>query len=194
MNRRGPRASDRTRRPGPIPSGDVNRIVIIGCGGSGKTTIANQLGEALDAPVTHLDVIYYDDEWNPLPQEKFAAAQEDLVAAPRWVIDGNYASTMPIRLAAADTVIFLDLPARTCLWGITQRRRRYRGAQHDRDGVYDRITWNFITYIWNYRKTMAPRVRRLIAQHATNATVHIPRSRRAANRVVADLTRSAEQA
>lgn len=68
---------------------------------------------------------------------------------------------MPIRLAA-DTVIFLDLTARTCLWGIAQRRHRYRGTQNDHDGVYDRITWAFIKYVWNYRRTMAPRVRALI--------------------------------
>lgn len=63
------------------------------------------------------------------------------------MIDGNYASTMPIRLTAADTVIFLDLPAITCLWGITQRRHRYHGTQNDHDGVYDRITWDFVKYV-----------------------------------------------
>ena len=176
--------------PVPIASCGVDRIAIIGCGGSGKTTVANRLGPALGLPVTHLDVAFYDERWNPLPQEEFAALQRDLVAAPRWVIDGNYASTMPIRLAAADTVIFLDLPARACLWGIAQRRRRYRGAQNDHDGVYDRITWGFIRYVWNYRRTMAPRVRTLINDHAANARVHVVRTRRAADHLVADLART----
>lgn len=125
----------------------VDRIVIIGCGGSGKTAVANRLSAALGLPVTHLDVVFYDEQWNALPQEEFAALQQDLVAAPWWVIDGNYASTMPIRLAAVDTVIFLGLPAVVCLRGIVQRRRHYRGAQNDRDGVYDRITWEFIRYV-----------------------------------------------
>jgi adenylate kinase family enzyme len=157
----------------------MERVAIIGCGGSGKTTIGRQLAAAIGTPVTHLDAICYDDEWNKLPPEKFAAIQEELVAAPSWVIDGNYASTMPIRLRRATHVIFLNLPAVTCLLGIAQRRLRYRGGQHQEEGVYDRITWGFITYIWGYRQDMAARLRALIADHAGHADVHIVRSRRA---------------
>ncbi|MGH3673519.1 MAG: hypothetical protein ACRDSH_23305, partial [Pseudonocardiaceae bacterium] len=93
------------------------------------------------------------------------------------MIEGNYATTLPSRLTRATHVIFLDLPAVTCLWGIVQRRWRYRGGQHNQTGVYDRITWGFITYIWGYRRTMAPRVRALIAEHAGHAQVHIITSR-----------------
>lgn len=66
----------------------------------------------------------------PATQEKFAALQRDLVAQPWWLIEGNYAGTLPIRLTAADTVIFLDLPAITYLAGVAQRQWRYRGGQH----------------------------------------------------------------
>lgn len=165
----------------------MRRVAIIGCGGSGKTTIGRRLAAAIGTQVTHLDAIYYDDEWNTLPQDKFAAVQEELVAAETWVIDGNYASTLPIRLRRATHVIFLDLPAITCLWGILQRRWRYRGGQHDQAGVFDRITWGFIRYIWSYRRDMAPRVRALIAEHAGHAQVHIVRSRRAANQLASEL-------
>jgi adenylate kinase family enzyme len=110
-----------------------------------------------------------------------------LVAQPRWLIEGNYAGTLPIRLAAADTVIFLDLPAITCLAGIAQRRWRYLGGQHAKDGVYDRITCNFVRYIWEYRKTMRPRVRQLIDEHGGNAKLITLTSRRQAARFVAQL-------
>jgi adenylate kinase family enzyme len=156
----------------------VDRIAIIGCGGSGKSHLARELGASLGITPVHLDTVYYDKDWNPLPKDQFAALQRDLVSAPRWVIDGNYASSLPIRLAAADTVIFLDLPARTCLWGIAQRRLRHGGGQHQAIGVYDRITWGFVRYILGYRRSMAPRVRALITRHAAEAEVIVLRSRR----------------
>jgi adenylate kinase family enzyme len=158
----------------------MDRIAIIGCGGSGKTTLARVVGAKLGIPVTHLDAVYYDQSWQPLPMEKFAAIQENLVAAERWIIEGNYATTLPIRLARADTVIFLDFPAITCLWGIAQRRWKYRGGQHT-NGVYDRITRSFIGYILGFRRQMRPRVRRLMADHAQHTRLVTLTSRRHAN-------------
>ncbi len=168
-----------------VASRDMDRIAIIGCGGSGKTHLANQLASLLNLPLTHLDAVYYDADWNTLPQEEFAELQRTLVAGPRWLLEGNYAGTLPIRLAAADTVIFLDLPALTCLAGILQRRRRYRGGQHANDGVYDRITWNFVRYIWGYRKTMRPKVRQLLAEHGPHVRLITLTSRRQAARFIA---------
>ncbi|MEV5694283.1 topology modulation protein [Micromonospora globbae] len=164
----------------------MDRIAIIGCGGSGKTVLARHLATALGLPVTNLDKLYYDDGWNPTPMEKFAALQRELVAAERWIIEGNYASTLPIRLARADTVVFLDLPARTCLWGIAQRRWRYRGGQHA-DGVYDRITWSFIKYVLGYRRSMRPKVNALVAEHGRHVRYLRLTSRRQANRFLRQL-------
>ncbi|WP_300611623.1 topology modulation protein [Trebonia sp.] len=172
----------------------MDRISIIGCGGSGKSHLARQLGGMLGITPVHLDTLYYGRDWKPLDKEQFAALQWDLVTAPQWIIDGNYASSLPVRLEAADTVIFLDLPAWTCLGGIAQRRLKHGGGQHDAIGVYDRITWNFIRYIVGYRKQMAPRVRKLVADHAGHAQVVVLRNRRAVRRYLAGITASASAA
>ena len=177
-------------------SAPMERIAIVGCGGSGKSHLARVLGARLGITPVHLDAAYYDKDWRPLDQEAFASLQRDLVAAPWWIIDGNYASTLPIRLEAADTVIFLDLTGWACLWGIAKRRLRYGGGQHQDIGLYDRITWDFIRYVLGYRKKMAPRVRALIASHAGPAQVTVLRSRTAVRRYLPDpaiVTRSPSQ-
>ncbi|SNT58924.1 Adenylate kinase [Asanoa hainanensis] len=153
----------------------MDRVVVIGCGGSGKTRLARELARIVAAPLTHLDGVYYDERWRPASPDDFAARQRALVAAPRWVIEGNYAGTLPIRLAAADTVVFLDLPATTCLWGIAQRRwRRETG----------RITWGFIRYVIAYRRRMPPRVTRLLREHGRHAHLVVLSSRRQANQFI----------
>ncbi|MEV0994826.1 topology modulation protein [Nonomuraea sp. NPDC050202] len=135
----------------------MNRVAIVGSGGSGKSYVARELGRLLDAPVTHLDAVYYDDEWNPLPPEKFEAAQRELVAAPRWVIDGNYNSSLHVRLEACDTVVMMDVPTWAALWGIVSRQLRHGAGQHT-SGVYNRIHWGVITYVATYRRRMRPKV------------------------------------
>ena len=67
----------------------MDRIAIVGCGGSGKSHLARQLGGLLGIAPVHLDGLYYKRDWTPLDQEQFAALQHDLVATPRWIIDGN---------------------------------------------------------------------------------------------------------
>jgi len=118
---------------------------------------------------------------------KFADHQRKLVTRPRWLIDGNYASTLPIRLAAADTVIFLDLPATTCLLGIFHRRWRWRCGQHINDGVFDRITMSFVRYICGYRRTMRPKIKRLITEHGGHARLVTLTSRRQSAQFVRQL-------
>ncbi|MDG4826843.1 topology modulation protein [Asanoa sp. WMMD1127] len=163
----------------------MERIVVVGCGGSGKTVLARRLAAVLGLPLIHLDAVYYDSAWQPLPQDAFAAVQAELVRGERWIIDGNYVSTLPIRVAAADTLIFLDLPAATCLWGIARRRWRHRGGQHRDAGVFDRVNWSFVRYVVRYRATVRPRV---LAAARGREVVHLT-SRRAVDRFLLQVRR-----
>lgn len=166
----------------------MQKVAIVGCGGSGKSHLARQLGAVLSAPVTHLDAVYFDDEWNALPMEKFAATQRDLVARPRWVIDGNYNSTLSIRLEACDTVVFMDVSTPAALWGIFSRQIRHCAGQKG-DGVHNRITWNVIKYVATYRRRMRPRVMAKINEHtAGQADVILLSSRRRTRRWLRQVT------
>lgn len=88
----------------------MKRVVVVGAGGSGKSTFARRLGEATRLPVVHLDQLAFRPGWVSVPKDEWSALQEDLVACDEWIIDGNRESTVPIRLRRCDTVIFLDYP------------------------------------------------------------------------------------
>jgi adenylate kinase family enzyme len=163
-----------------IDWGAVQKVAIVGCGGSGKSYLARELGQLIEAPVTHLDAEYFDDEWNPLPMEKFEARQRELVASARWVIDGNYNSTLHVRLQAADTVIFMDLPTRSCLRGILTRQLRHGHGQNRGAGVFNRITPGVLQYVLGYRRKMRPRVQAKIDQFASGTEIIVLTSRRRA--------------
>jgi adenylate kinase family enzyme len=101
----------------------MQRIAVIGSGGSGKSFVSRALGRRLGITVTHLDAVYFDKDWNSLPRDEFAELQRLLVAEPAWIIDGNYRSTMEIRLREADTIVMLDVSTAAALWGGASRQR-----------------------------------------------------------------------
>ena len=155
----------------------MDRIAIIGCGGSGKSTLARTLGtRTRDLPVRTWTRSSTTRTGSPCYQDEFAAQQENSWPASGGSSRATTPPRLPIRLAAADTVIFLDLPA-TCLWGIAHAAARYRGGQHT-IGVYDRITWSFVRYIIGYRTHMRPESaadRRTRRAHPSDRAAQPPR-------------------
>lgn len=144
----------------------MERIAVIGCGGAGKTTLANELGWRLSLPVLHVDGFYWHDrpgigrvESTP---EQWHAIHEQMISGEHWVIDGMKLGVLPARLDAADTAVFLDLPAWRCISGVLKRRLRYRGQLRPDLGVYDRINRDFIRWILSFRRRVRPRVLELL--------------------------------
>ncbi|MGE3618457.1 MAG: AAA family ATPase [Gemmatimonadales bacterium] len=162
-------ASENPAGPDAASPGNARprRVAIIGCGGSGKSTLAVRLGRRLSLPVHHLDRLYWKPGWAPTPAAEWEALQRRLVAEPEWIMDGNYGGTMDVRLDRADTIVFLDLPTRTCLAGALGRYRRYRGRTRPElvPGCDERLTGEYLWWIWTYRRRRRPgivaRLRRL---------------------------------
>ncbi len=130
----------------------MKRIAIIGSSGAGKSTLARQLGTLLALPVIHLDTLFWQPGWIETPRDRWNAIQEQLISQETWIIDGNYRSSLNIRLAAADTIIFLDFPMLLCLYRALKRRFQYAGRSRPdmNEGCPERIDWGHLKWIWNY--------------------------------------------
>lgn len=136
----------------------MKRIVVIGSGGSGKSTFSRRLGEAIDVEVIHLDKLYWLPNWVEPSKAEWAATVGDLIERGSWIIDGNYGGTMAMRLDAADTVIFLDIPRATCIFRVLMRNWKYHGKSRPEmaDGCVERLDLTFLLWVWNFRKQKRP--------------------------------------
>ncbi|GAA3803897.1 MULTISPECIES: DNA topology modulation protein FlaR [Amycolatopsis] len=167
----------------------MRRVVVLGCGGAGKSTFSRRLGALLDLPVTHLDHVYWQPGWVPLPAGEFAARQRALVAGERWLLDGNYGGTLEIRLAAADTVILLDPPRRVCLRRAVLRVLRGWGRDGQAPGCPERLSLEFLAWIWAFRRRSRPRALRAIAEHGCGARQYLLTTPREAGLFLSGLAR-----
>ena len=84
----------------------MNRVMVIGCPGSGKSTFSKALHEITKLPLYHLDMMYWNSDRTTLERDVFNKRLFDTVRKDKWIIDGNYGSTIEIRLQACDTVVF----------------------------------------------------------------------------------------
>lgn len=170
----------------------MNRIAIIGCGGAGKSTLARRLGQVLNLPVHHLDALHWQPGWKLPERNQWRARHDELLCGDRWIIDGNYGDTMDARLAAADTIIFLDLPTLVCLWRILRRRIAYHGRTRPdmAPDCAEQIDWPFLVWVATYRSKRRAEVLRKISRLRREKQVIGLRSAAAVERFVKKLERA----
>jgi adenylate kinase family enzyme len=158
----------------------MERIIIIGCGGAGKSTLARQLGEKLNIPVVHLDRLFWKPGWVEETQEKFDRKLAVELEKPRWIMDGNFNRTMPQRVAKCDTIIYLDFNRFACLRGVIKRvLTTYGTVRPDMgEGCPERIDFEFLKWVWNYNKNKRERNYKLLNE-ATHAETIVLKKRRA---------------
>ncbi|MFO1445502.1 DNA topology modulation protein [Bacillus sp. Bva_UNVM-123] len=138
----------------------MKKIIIIGAGGAGKSTLAHKLGQILNIEVFHLDALFWKPNWTPTPQEEWESMTKQLLAKNSWIIDGNFGSTMDLRIQEADTIIFLDYSTIRCLYGVIKRRIQYHGKTRPDmgDKCPEKLDFEFIKWIAKYRKKKSPNI------------------------------------
>jgi len=152
----------------------MRRIVILGPGASGKSTLARQLGALTGLPVTELDQVFWRPGLLETPRAQWLALQQKLVSETGWILEGDLGpyDAVEVRLRAADTIIFLDFSVLRCAWRALRRSR-------------ERL--DFWRWLLRYRRQSRPFLIEAIRNHAPNAAVHILRNPQAVRRFVRDV-------
>ena len=154
----------------------MQRVLVIGSGGSGKSTLSKRLGKALDLPVIHLDTLYWSPGWIEPDKVQWAETVRKLIGQATWIMDGNYSGTLAERVAACDTVVFLDLPRIVCLWRVLRRLAKHRGKPRPdmADDCPERLNVTFLLWIWNYPNRSRRKVVALLEKYrATKNVIHL---------------------
>jgi adenylate kinase family enzyme len=134
----------------------LKRIMVIGVSpGVGKSTFAANLGENIGIHVYHLDSYFWKSGWIESTLPEFISAQNDMVAGEQWIIEGNYSKTMHIRTEKADTIIYLELPLRVCLYRVIKRWIINIGNTRPdmAEGCPEKLDWTFLKFILTTYRT-----------------------------------------
>jgi adenylate kinase family enzyme len=152
----------------------MQRVVVLGCAGAGKSTLATRLAAITGLPLVPLDRAFWRPGWQEPPRAEWRHTVAGLCQAPAWIMDGNYSGTLDIRLARADTAIWLDYPRHVCL-----RRALWRAAAtHGRvrpdmaEGCPERFDLEFLRYVWNFNARYRPRLVAALENHGAHVRLH----------------------
>jgi len=173
-----------------MEAGLIKRVMILGSSGSGKSTMAQRLGEITGLPVTHLDSISWLPGWVEAPKDEFDKQLREIVRGDAWIIDGNYRSwALDARLERADTVIFLDFNRYVCLLRAFKRRIMFHGKTRPDmgEGCPEKIDMWLIKWIWGYPKRARGKTLEWLAEIQPPKRVYILKGNRAVKRFLESL-------
>ena len=140
----------------------MKRAVVIGCPGSGTSVFSRKLTEITGLPLVHLDNLYWRDDATTLDREAFLSKLCLVLEEEAWIIDGNYLSTMEMRISHADTVFFFDLPSETCIDGIRERVGKKRD---DIPWIEQGIDEEFLHFVENFNTQTRPKIIDILSQN-----------------------------
>jgi adenylate kinase family enzyme len=140
----------------------MQRVLVMGSSGSGKSTFARRLSDITGLPFVSLDALYWKPGWVASDNAEFGQRIEEVVRQSRWIMDGNFTrhGAGEARRVSSDTVIWFDLPRRTCVLGIMKRIARSYGRVRPEmaEGCPERLDFEFFRYVWTYRRLQRPKL------------------------------------
>ena len=154
-----------------------NRVLILGCPGSGKSTFARALAAKTGLPLIHLDNLWWRADGTHITREAFDRALGELLQGEKWIIDGNYSRTYEVRIRAADTAIFLDYDEETCMDGI---RARVGQLRPDMPWTEQALDPELVALVENYRRDNRPQILSLLQKNPEKQTLIFPDRQEAA--------------
>ncbi len=158
------------------------KIAIIGCAGSGKTTLAFKLKDQLGLPLYHLDQYYWKAGWQRVDLQVFEDAHAQLCNQSEWLMEGVYLKFLPYRAARADVIIFLDVPRYKCLWYVIKRAvlnlgKELPGSSHNcKQRIFDREFMRLLKWIWNFNKRYGPQITETLGAYKSTKQIIILKS------------------
>jgi adenylate kinase family enzyme len=174
----------------------MQRILVIGSPGAGKSTLARRIAERCSLPLIHLDREYFGPAWTMPARQEWRERVKALAARPEWVMDGNYASTFDLRIPRATVVVWLDLPRWQCSLSVLWRVARNRGRARPDLGpdCPERFDWSFMRWIWSYPRQMRPKTARMLERLRPDQRSYVIRSRAQIPALEAQLSTAREAA
>lgn len=144
----------------------MQRIIIIGCPGSGKSRLSKILAKRLNLPLVHLDKLFWKPNWEEVSKEHFDKLLVEELKKPSWILDGNFSRTLELRLKYADGVILLNYPALTCVLRVLKRVIKNRGKTREdmTEGCNERLDIPFLKYVRSFKRTRLPQMKKVLNQ------------------------------
>ena len=155
----------------------MKKIIVIGCPGSGKSTFSRALHKLTGLPLYHLDLMYWNEDKTIVNKEVFLDRLNNALNLDEWIIDGNYISSMEMRIKKCDTIVFLDYPLEVCLEGVKNRKNQKRS---DMPWIENEIDQEFIKYIERYNLDVRPNVLELLNKYS-DKNIYIFKNRNESN-------------
>lgn len=140
----------------------MKKVLVIGCPGSGKSTFSRALHQATGLPLYHLDLLYWNADKTTVERDEFLKRLHDVLQRDEWIIDGNYASSLEMRMNFCDSVFFLDYPVEMCLEGVRLRKGKPRS---DMPWVETEEDDDFIEFIKKFKEQIRPEILNLLQKY-----------------------------